>query len=393
MLIGNFNDVGGREIHLDDLRILQEELLKAIQLQYAGQGAFILQGGTVVGGDTLQSGLSFINGLVLQFDAVTGITSFPKYLVKAADVPQDSFPLEAGDSAPKRTLQKAELVGSAPVSGEFIVVTGSGGRNYNDVLAQQFVRLQGSQTVNGQKNFTSNIISNGVDINAALSTITANSWVTTPRIADNAVTFSKIADNSVNTNHIGNSQVTTAKIADGSVTGSKIANDAIGSNHLAAGSVSTSEIVDASVTAAKLASDALGMFTGNGANTDLSIDFTTITQTGSRTWGNKLFTLSNNTGKMRPLIYFQVQLARDSGGSDFVQLQLQRSPNLSSWTTIATRNYKLDGDSWTSAIIQTVDTGASSGNNWYRLAATVTSGSLCWMSNNYTATLVGVTVF
>lgn len=177
MLLGNFNDLGGRQIHQDDMRILQEEMLKAIQLQYAGQGAFKLQGCAVTdvaGNYTVGNGLVIINGKVMEFSSTSGIVSFPKYMVQAADIPQDSFPLEQGGSAYKRTLVKAELVDSIPGSGEFIVMSASGGRNYDDVLGGKFVRLQGNQTVNGQKNFTSDVISNGLNVNSEINNINSS---------------------------------------------------------------------------------------------------------------------------------------------------------------------------------------------------------------------------
>lgn len=177
MLLGNFNDLGGRQIHQDDMRVLQEEMLKAIQLQYVGQGAFILQGCAVTGvagNYTIGNGLVMINGKVMEFTSTTGIVSFPKYMVQAADIPQDSFPLEQGGSAYKRTLVKAELVDSVPGSGEFIVMSASGGRNYNDILATQFVRLSGNQNVNGQKNFTSDVISNGLNVNTEINNINSS---------------------------------------------------------------------------------------------------------------------------------------------------------------------------------------------------------------------------
>src|SRR5687767_14549554 len=113
MIVGKFNDIGGRQIHQDDLRVLQDELLKAIQLQYLGQGAFILNGCQVTGvagNYTVGNGLVYINGKVMEFSSVSGIPSFPRYMVQAADVDQDSFPLEQGGSAYKRTLIKAELI-------------------------------------------------------------------------------------------------------------------------------------------------------------------------------------------------------------------------------------------------------------------------------------------
>ncbi|MEJ1242103.1 hypothetical protein WBG78_28405 [Chryseolinea sp. T2] len=391
MKIVNLDIDNGRPVSNDDLRILQEELYKAIQYQYAGLGAFILQNVTVAGLN-VTSGLVYINGLVLEFDATT-VSSFPQYIVQAPNVDVDMDLTELGDSFAKRTIQKAELSSSVPGSGEYIILNSTGGRNYNDILANQFVRVSGNQNIAGTKNFSAPVISNGINVNDALNTINSTGWVTTARIADFNVTHGKIAGNSIDATRLQDSSVTASKIVDGNVTTNKIADANVTTAKLADGSVTTNKIADSNVTAAKLASDVNLLFTGNGASTDLSVDFSTVATYTTRTYGNKLFTLTNNPGKMRPLVYFQCQLARDSGGSDFCQLQLQRSTNLSSWVTIATRSYKLDGDSWTTGAVLTVDSGASSGTNWYRLVATVTSGGLCYMSNNYTATIVGVTLY
>lgn len=283
MLRGNFNDIGGRQVHQDDFAILQEELFKAIELQYTGQGAFIVQGCQVTGSAgnySIANGLVYINGKIMEFSSVSGISSFPKYIVQAADVDQDSFALEQGGSAYKRTLVKAELVSSAPGSGEFITMTSSGGRNYNDVLATQFVRVSGNQTVNGQKTFSSDVISNGVNINSAINNINSNlalkanssiavsgtdglygggnltanrsiglnnSGVTTDKLANGSVTESKLADNAVSSNKIQNTSITTSKIVNGSVTNEKLANNSIGASKIINGSITSDKLADGAI--------------------------------------------------------------------------------------------------------------------------------------------------
>lgn len=381
MLLGNFNDVGGRQVHQDDLRILQEELLKAIQLQYVGQGAFILQGCAVtgtVGNYTIGDGLVFINGRVLEFSAVSGIPSFPRYLVQAADVLQDSFSLEQGGSAFKRTLQKAELVTLAPGSGEFIVMSASGGRNYNDILATQFLRLSGNQIVNGQKNFTSDVISNGLNINTEINSINASLATKANRVITVTGGDGLNGGGDLSSNRvigIANGGVSSSKIADGAVTSPKLANS--------------------SVTASKLASDAMDLFRGNGYSDDFSVDFSlNYTQTGSRTYSNKLFNLTYNTSRVRPYVRMQMQALRDSGGVDRIRLDLQRSNNPSSgFVTIAQRTYRLDDASWCTCVIDKVDVGANVGANYYRLVATNVEGTLSWMSNNFSGTIFGVNIF
>lgn len=233
MIKGNFQDLGGRQIHQDDLYILQAELYKAIELQYAGFGAFINQGCIVtgtMGNYSISGGLVFINGQVMEFSAVSGITSFPKYIVQAANVNQDSFTLEQGGSAYKRTLIKAALSDTAPVSGEFITMSAGGGKNYNDILAAQFVRLSGNQTVNGQKTFTSDVISNGINLNNALSTLNsdlsnkANKSITITGAGSLGGGGDLSANRSITLNDGG---VSTVKLADGSVSNAKLGTDLI----------------------------------------------------------------------------------------------------------------------------------------------------------------------
>lgn len=229
MLRGNFNEVGGRSVHQDDLRILQEELLKAIQLQYNGLGAFVLQGCSVTGlagNFSISAGLVFINNRVMEFQGANSIASFPVFLIQAADTLVDSFPLEQGGSAFKRTLIRAEISASAPGSGEFISMTQSGGRNYNDVLSNQFVRLQGSQTVNGQKSFTSSVISNGINVNNEFTNLNnaISSRVPLTRTITGNDGLAGGGDLSANrTINIANNGVTTPKLADGSVSLAKLA--------------------------------------------------------------------------------------------------------------------------------------------------------------------------
>ncbi|HTF18167.1 MAG TPA: hypothetical protein VK658_08855 [Chryseolinea sp.] len=249
MLLGNYDQIGGREIHQTDLEVLQSEMLKAIQLQYVGQGAFILQGCIVTGtagNYTVGDGLIIINGLVMQFSSQSGIVSFPQYMVQAADVDMDSFPLEQGGSAFKRTLQKAELVGSVPGAGEYIVMSASGGRNYSDILASQFMRLSGNQTVNGQKNFTSDVISNGLNVNSEInninSSLTGKANKSTGVFGNDGLVGGGDLSNGDRFISLNTGGVTAIKISDGAVTNSKIADGNVDNNKLANGSVSYTKI-------------------------------------------------------------------------------------------------------------------------------------------------------
>lgn len=206
MLRGNFNNAGGQQVNWDDFYHLQDQVFKSIELQYAGSGAFILQGCQVTGAPgnyTIANGLVFIDGKVLQFSTVTGIAAFPRYIKQATPVPQDSFALEQGGVAYKRVLYKAELVSSAPGSGEYIIITSSGGRTYNDVLSNQFVRLSGNQSINGTKTFTSTISGsiNGNAATASNSSAVTNGVYT---VGDQTIAGTKTFSSTISGNLSGN---------------------------------------------------------------------------------------------------------------------------------------------------------------------------------------------
>lgn len=61
----------------------------------------------------------------------------------------------------------------------------------------------------------------------AIEAINEPGWVTTERIADNAVTTEKLANDVITVDQIEDDAITTGKIADGAVTGEKLADDSI----------------------------------------------------------------------------------------------------------------------------------------------------------------------
>ena len=77
--------------------------------------------------------------------------------------------------------------------------------------------------------------------------------VSTAMIAADAITGAKLADDSVDSEHLVDGSIDTAHLAADAVTGAKIADDTIDSEHLAAGSIDTEHIADSQVTNAKLA--------------------------------------------------------------------------------------------------------------------------------------------
>lgn len=93
-------------------------------------------------------------------------------------------------------------------------------------------------------------------IQAALGVITANSWVTTARIANAAVTEGKLASNSVTAAKIAAGQVTEAKIASGAVTTAKIANGDVTNAKLASG-IDAGKLTTGTLPAARIGSNAI----------------------------------------------------------------------------------------------------------------------------------------
>lgn len=98
----------------------------------------------------------------------------------------------------------------------------------------------------------------------------ADGIVTTPKLANQAVTNVKIADGTIGTQHIADQQITSAKITDGTIATIDLADQA----------VTTPKLADGSVTAAKLATSLTGQLTStsiaatsqsaSGAFTDLN---------------------------------------------------------------------------------------------------------------------------
>ncbi|WP_246164451.1 hypothetical protein [Xanthovirga aplysinae] len=157
---------GGRMLHNDDLKILQEEVFKALEGQYKGLGAFIMSGCRVGEDDNepgkfkINEGLVYLNGKFLEVDEAPNLVGFPKYIVEDLPEMRKSYPLSRGGTAPKRQLFKARVISendfnegsfSNPEAGrtEWIKITLEGGKSYFDALRGSFNALSiGHNTTN-----------------------------------------------------------------------------------------------------------------------------------------------------------------------------------------------------------------------------------------------------
>lgn len=221
-------------------------------------------------------------------------------------------------------------------------------------------------------------------------------WVTTIRIANGAVTDAKIANGAVGTNHIAAGAIVTSHLNDGLITNSKIADNSVTSSKIADGSVGTSELIDASVTPVKLHATTLALLGGNEVKDSFSVDFRNASSAlSTKTYSSLMYAFTNNVAKVRPYVKFAFFAMRDSGGSDTIQVELQRStsPSFTSPSVIARRYFRLDGDTWTYCPIEKIDTGAATGNNYYRLVCTSTEGTANFYSNSFESLAFSVLYF
>lgn len=160
------------------------------------------------------------------------------------------------------------------------------------------------------------------------------------------------------------------------------------------GSITNVKLANATINPEKLSSSTMDLFSGNGYSDDSYVDFTSFQTLSTKTYSTRLFNLTKNTSRVKPYVRMQIQGSRDTGTADFLKLELQRSNNPSTgFVTIATNIYRLDDQGWLTCVIDKVDTGAYVGANYYRLVATVTYGSVCYMSNSFTGTIFGVDVY
>lgn len=441
---------GGRPRSLDDLQVLTDHITKGTEAQFKGRGAFIVQGCEVVG-SSINAGIVFIDGNLIEFAGADGVT-FPTYMKADAevfDVPQQ---YEDGVTKTTQRVITASLSASAPGSGEYITFAATGGRTYFDAISDKVVTTYGTQTINGVKSFVQKIITAGMNVYDEITSLWSNKadksttitgsgaligggslaanrsldvrdgGISEAKIAAGAVTNGKLGAGSVSSDKIADGAVSNSKLANGSVSNNKLAANSVGAGNIIDGNVTTSKLADGSVTNSKLADGAVtngkigdlqvtgpkiaagtitidkvasnfkDLWRANEIRDDYSIDWTNYTGATGKTYGNKSFWNNYNTSQWKPLVEFAFYAMRDSGGLDRILCELQRANNVSfsGATVIARRYFRLDGESWQRCVVKKVDTGAVDGYNYYRLVCTNVQGTGNNWSNSFEGLIIPI---
>lgn len=144
----------GQRVYItEDLKFVQDQILKALQDQYKDLGNFVIQGcelsGTP-GNYSLSGGLVYIDGRFRVLDAIPVITFLPVYIVPVVN---DESP-RAFLLGPTKDVVKdySAVVQGSPGGAGSIQITTDGARRYVDAI--KMVRLEGNQTIAGEKKFS-----------------------------------------------------------------------------------------------------------------------------------------------------------------------------------------------------------------------------------------------
>ena len=116
---------GGQPFYNRDFKHQQESIMKAIELQYSGLGAFVVSGCGVTGSDVAR-GLVYCDGKILEFSGANNV-SFPIYIKSATPRQyEERFFPEDNQNKTTRIDYYADYVGTQPSSGEYITVSANG---------------------------------------------------------------------------------------------------------------------------------------------------------------------------------------------------------------------------------------------------------------------------
>jgi len=136
------------------------------------------------------------------------------------------------------------------------------------------------------------IVTRGYSVPVSTGTIT-NSQIT-----NDAIDGTKIADSSINSEHIVNGSVDRVHLANDVIDGSKIADDSINSEHYVDGSIDTAHLADGTVTADKISSTdaAFSVSTGSNATSTIKAKGTSTDTTLFGGGGGTLLLINDSPG-------------------------------------------------------------------------------------------------
>jgi len=113
---------GGQPFLNRDFKFQFDQLFKAVEDQYKGKGAFVVSG-CEVSGTTINAGMVYIDGKLLEFAGATNVT-FPVYIKQATPVQyEERFFVEDATNKTTRIDYHAELVTAQPAGVEYITVS------------------------------------------------------------------------------------------------------------------------------------------------------------------------------------------------------------------------------------------------------------------------------
>ncbi|NJM93280.1 MAG: hypothetical protein HC842_00235 [Cytophagales bacterium] len=167
---------GGQRVYTaEDIRLVQQEALAAInellrEAPSLAGDSFILSGCLLsgTGGNyAISSGYVYIDGRVRRFDAVSGISTLPRYII-GVKVEESIRDFQLGGSFPVVDNYKAEL-SSTPGDGSFIAVELTGSKRfYDSVLKTKLgINLKANISQPSWTNLTP-AFSSGVTVHQAL---------------------------------------------------------------------------------------------------------------------------------------------------------------------------------------------------------------------------------
>ena len=120
---------GGQPFFADDFKFQQDSIVRVIESQHKGRGAFVLSG-CQVSGNTISDGLVYISGKILEFEGAVGVV-FPVYIKQGTPLQyEERFFTEEGVNKTTRIRYFAEVTSVEPVNEEYINFQSNGARRF-----------------------------------------------------------------------------------------------------------------------------------------------------------------------------------------------------------------------------------------------------------------------